>query len=99
MAVLLTSCSSPAPAPTPSPSATATAEAEIPDTPAGEAARWVLDRMNAAEDTTAAEWAPRLHPDFLAEVSAEQMAALINMQIRPARPLVPTAYRGRTGSR
>jgi beta-lactamase class A len=90
--LLLGGCAAPVQeAPSPSPSATQT---EIPDTPAGQVTQWILDEMNAVEDTTAAVWSDRLHPDFVAQVSAEDVAQLINRQIRPARPLVPTGYTG-----
>jgi len=66
----------------------------VPDTPVGRMTQWVLDEMNADRDTDPADWADLLHPQFLDEVSADDVAELINRQIRPARPLVATAYRG-----
>lgn len=75
-------------------SAPTTEPVEVPATPAGEAARWILAEMNGERDTDPARWESRLHPDVLAQVSADEVAELINRQIRPARPLVPTGYRG-----
>lgn len=90
LALVLSACAS-APAPT---ETSAAAEAEIPATPVGEVTQWILDEMNGDDDTDPAEWAPRLHEDFVAQVSAEEVARIVNQQIRPARPLVATAYRG-----
>lgn len=76
------------------PPATPTARVEIPATPVGAVTEWVLDQMNGEADTDPADWAPRLHDDFTAEVSPQEVTDIINRQIRPARPLVPTAYEG-----
>lgn len=89
LALLLTGCtttiSDPPPPVTP---------VAIPATPVGTATQWVLDEMNADDDTAPADWAERLHADFTAQVSADEVAGLVNRQIRPARPLVATAYEG-----
>lgn len=77
------------PSSTPYPSAVA-----IPDTPAGATTQWVLEIMNAEEDTTAEYWNDRLTPEFLAEVPAEEIATMLNTNIRPAKPLIPTKYEG-----
>lgn len=91
LGLLLTAC---APATEAPPAPAPTESVEIPQTPAGDATRWVLAEMNADADTTADAWAAKLTADFQAEVGADEVAALINRQIRPARPLVATAYRG-----
>ena len=90
LALLVAGCAAPAPAPTP----TATAAVEIPDTPVGEVVAWALEEMNAEEESDPADWAPRLDESFTAQVSADDVAEIINRQIRPARPLVATAYEG-----
>ncbi len=87
VAMLLAGCATTAPE-------TEATEAAIPDTRVGVTAAWVLEVMNADRDTTVQQWEGRLHEDFTAQVSADEVAELINVQIRPARPLVPTAYRG-----
>ncbi|QEW00413.1 serine hydrolase [Microbacterium caowuchunii] len=86
--LVLTGCaSSVSPAAPPS-------EVALPDTAAGRMAGWVLEVMNADADSTVQQWEGRMHPDFRAEVSADEVTELINTRIRPARPLVATAYRG-----
>ncbi|ALJ21037.1 Cpe/LpqF family protein [Microbacterium sp. No. 7] len=96
LALLLAGCSDARnDPPATSPSATEpAAPVEIPATPVGEATQWILGEMNAEDDTDPADWASRLHEDFTSQVSAEEVAELINTQIRPARPLVATAYEG-----
>ncbi|GGH45280.1 Cpe/LpqF family protein [Microbacterium album] len=74
---------------------TETAEsAEIADTPVGMKTQWIIDVLEADEDTTASEWEGELHESFLAEVSAQELADLLNAQIRPARPFTITSYEG-----
>lgn len=91
LGLLLTACAPTTETPT---APVPTESVEIPQTPAGDAARWVLAEMNADADTTAEAWAAKLTAEFQTEVGADEVAALINTQIRPARPLVATAYRG-----
>lgn len=67
---------------------------EIPDTPVGEKSRWVLGVLDAEADTTAAEWEAELDRSFLDRVSAEEVAQLLNVQVRPARPFTVLAYEG-----
>lgn len=69
-----------------------TAEAEIPDTAIGEKTRWVLDVLNADEDTTAEEWEAELHPNFLEEVPASEFADVVNQEVRPASPFTVAEY-------
>lgn len=66
--------------------------AEIPDTAIGEKTRWVLDVLNAAEDTTAEEWEAALHPNFLEEVPASEFADVINREVRPGAPFAVAEY-------
>ncbi|MEV7693483.1 Cpe/LpqF family protein [Microbacterium sp. NPDC089189] len=66
----------------------------IADTPVGEKTQWILEVLEAEDDTTAAVWEPELHESFLAQVSAEDVAQLLNVQIRPAAPFTVTAYTG-----
>lgn len=76
---------------TPTPSSAAV---EIADTAVGAKTSWIIDVLGAEEDTTAAEWEPHLDTTFTAEVSAAEVAELLNTQIRPAAPFTVTAYRG-----
>lgn len=69
-------------------------ETEIPDTPAGQTAEWVLGVLDAEADTTAEEWDGRMHASFTAEVSAEDLTELMNIQIRLAGPFTVTDYEG-----
>ncbi|MDY0828926.1 Cpe/LpqF family protein [Microbacterium sp. BG28] len=73
---------------------TAPSSVEIADTPVGEKTSWIIDVLGAAQDTTAAEWEPHLDAVFTAEVSATEVADLLNTQIRPAAPFTVTAYQG-----
>ncbi|MEW1707155.1 serine hydrolase [Microbacterium sp. NPDC089190] len=86
----LTACTSAKPVPT----ASAAASVEIPSTPVGERLTWVLDLFEAENDTTAGEWARVLDENFQKQVPAEQVAEMVNRQIRPAAPFTVTAYTG-----
>ncbi len=66
----------------------------IPDTPVGQTVTWILEEFNGERDTTPATWEPRLHPTFINEVTADEVADLINQNVRPAKPIIPTAYEG-----
>jgi hypothetical protein len=67
---------------------------EIADTPVGAKTSWILDILDAEEDTTADEWEAHLDDTFTAQVSAAEVVDLLNTQIRPAAPFTVTAYRG-----
>lgn len=67
---------------------------DLPPTPVGERMAWVIGILEAGEDTTAAEWSEVLHEEFQRHVPAEQVAALLNGQVRSAAPFTVTAYRG-----
>jgi len=86
----LTACASAAPHAASSPAASVA----VPPTPVGERVTWIIDRLEADADTTAGEWSRVLHEDFLAQVPAEQVAELVNRQLRPAAPFTVTAYQG-----
>lgn len=87
---VLTACASAAPDTPASPAASV----EVPNTPVGERVTWIIDRLEAEADTTPGEWSRVLHEDFLAQVPAEQVAELVNRQLRPAAPFTVTAYQG-----
>lgn len=91
-ALALTACAPAAEAP--DSAATTPSSVEIADTPVGAKTSWIVDVLGAEEDTTAAEWEPHLDAAFTAEVSAAEVADLLNTQIRPAAPFTVTAYRG-----
>jgi beta-lactamase class A len=86
----LTACTSAAPD---TPASTA-ASMEVPATPVGERLTWIIDVLEAEADTTASVWSRVLHEDFRSQVSAEDVAELLNRQIRPAAPFTVTAYQG-----
>lgn len=86
----LTACTSARPAPPASP----TASVDIPATPVGERMTWIIDVFEAEADTTAGEWARVLDENFQEQVPAEQVAEMVNRQIRPAAPFTVTAYTG-----
>lgn len=89
----LTACTSSAPD-TPATPATPAASVEVPATPVGERLTWVIDVLEAEADTTAGDWSRVLHEDFQQQVSADDIAELLNRQIRPAAPFTVTAYQG-----
>jgi hypothetical protein len=72
---------------------------EIPGTPVGQVAQKMVDVMNADDDTTAADWEGQLHDSFTAQVSIDDFVDLLNTNIRPAQPFVPTAYEDRRPDR
>lgn len=86
----LTACASAAPETRSSPAASV----DIPHTPVGERVTWIIDILEREADTTAGEWSRVLHENFLAQVPAEQVAELVNRQLRPAAPFTVTAYQG-----
>ncbi|GAA4836890.1 MAG: serine hydrolase [Nesterenkonia sp.] len=67
---------------------------ELPQTPAGTTARYVLSVLNAESDSTAEDWEDRLHQDALAELSPTDLATVINTTIRPQGPWSAAAYDG-----
>ncbi len=87
LALVLVGCSATAPEETAQPP-------QIPATPVGEVATWVFDQLQGDDDVETAEWEERLHETFLAEVPASELTALLNEQIRPARPFTLTHYQG-----
>ncbi|WP_150462085.1 serine hydrolase [Nesterenkonia ebinurensis] len=68
--------------------------AELPDTPAGQTAEYVLEVINAEEDSTAQDWQDRLSESFRAELDEASVAEFINEQLRPAAPWTATGHQG-----
>ncbi len=66
----------------------------IPDTPAGQKVQWIIDMLESEADVTPDQWENELDPTFLAEVSAQDVANLVNTNLRPARPFTVTHYQG-----
>lgn len=64
----------------------------VPDTAIGERTQWVVDILNADDDTTEDEWETALHPNFLEEVPASEFVAIVNDNVRPAKPFTVTDY-------
>ncbi|WP_430592433.1 Cpe/LpqF family protein [Humidisolicoccus flavus] len=93
--LVLTGCSADSAPEEPSePSASEASQITIPDTAVGETAEWVLGVLNSEDDTTVEQWAEVLHPDAQAELAPEELATVLNEQIRPAHPFVPVNYEG-----
>ena len=96
--LVLSACSpsgSNKPSATGSPTTTATATpVEIPQTPVGTTAQWIVDVLNSDEDSIAADWEGKLHSSFTKEVTAEDLVQLVNQQLRPAHPFTVTHYQG-----
>lgn len=74
------------PAPTTSP-------VEIPATPVGERARWVLEEINGDEQTTTDEITSRFDEAALAELTAEGLQQVFD-QMQAAAPWSAVAYDG-----
>ena len=64
------------------------------ETAVGEESQRIVDLLNAQEDTTADDWADRLHPSFTEEVSVEELVDLFNQNLRPAQPFSVVNYEG-----
>ncbi|WP_394685896.1 Cpe/LpqF family protein, partial [uncultured Microbacterium sp.] len=86
----LAACASAKPAPSGSPAASV----DIPATGVGERMAWIIDVFEAEDDTTPGAWARVLDENFQKQVPAEQVAEMVNRQIRPAAPFTVTAYTG-----
>lgn len=67
---------------------------DLPQTPAGETARYVLSVLNAEQDSTAEDWEGRLHQDALAELSPTDLATVVNTTIRPQGPWAAVGHQG-----
>lgn len=76
------------PAPTVEPTS-----AEIPDTPVGEAARWVLDTLAADSGPTAEEAGERFGEEFLSQVPADQVSQVFD-QLRGEGPFTLVSWNG-----
>lgn len=72
--------------------ATESESAAIPQTPAGEAMRWVIDVFNSTEDPAAAEIEEMFADDFLELVPVPDFLAQTNAVIRPAAPFGVASY-------
>lgn len=67
---------------------------QIPATPAGTKAQWIIAVLQGGPSTTVEQWETELDPTFLEQVPAREVVELINTNLRPARPFVVTAYQG-----
>ncbi len=66
---------------------------DIPDTPAGDASRWVLDQLAAADGPSAEEAERRFAASFLADVPADAVAPTFD-QLRALGPFTVGSYEG-----
>lgn len=67
--------------------------AELPDTPVGEAAGWVLDTLAAESGPTAEEAQERFGEEFLNQVPAEQVSEVFD-QLRGEGPFTLVSWEG-----
>lgn len=67
---------------------------DFPETPAGTAAKHALEVLNAEEDSHAEDWDDRLHEELSGLMSADELAEVFNLQIRPAGPFTAIDYQG-----
>ena len=65
----------------------------LPDTAAGEHARWLLASMNDESPTLGDDIAERMSPAFLDQLPADQLVAVLD-ELRAAAPWIPTAVQG-----
>ncbi|GFZ76300.1 serine hydrolase [Nesterenkonia alkaliphila] len=68
--------------------------AELPDTAAGQTAEYVLEVINAEQDSTAEDWQGRLSDSFRQELDEADVAEFINQQLRPGSPWTATGHQG-----
>lgn len=91
-AIVLTACAA-QPAPEGTSAASAATPAEIPATPVGEQARWVLDEINGDEQTPVAEIEARFDGAALAQLPPADLQEVF-AQMQAAAPWTPVAYDG-----
>ncbi|MDD7961709.1 serine hydrolase [Microbacterium thalli] len=83
----LAACASPNARSTPAP----TAAVEIPSSPVGAQAAWVLDEINADEEPRIDEIERRFDPATLEQLPAADLQSVL-VQLQDAAPWTPTAY-------
>lgn len=79
--------------PQPTETSTSAAEVEIPDTPVGEAATFVIGELNADSASEASGWEERLAASFTEQVSVEQLLEIVHAYAQGA-PYTVTSYDG-----
>lgn len=89
VAAALAACAPPDAASAPTPPAAV----EIPDSPAGAQAQWVVDEINAAEDPSIDEIERRFDPTTLEQLPAADLQTVL-VQLQAAAPWTPTGYEG-----
>lgn len=67
---------------------------DLPDTPAGATTEHTLEVLNAEEDSSAEDWDDMLQEELSEVMSADELAEVLNLQIRPARPFTAIDYQG-----
>ncbi|NCT91042.1 serine hydrolase [Cellulomonas sp. APG4] len=93
-AVLLGACTgaggdAPSPSATPTVEPTQPAVVELPDSPAGEQARWVLEQLDAPAGSGLPEVEERFSAELLAQVPSDELVAVVE-QLRPLAPWTVT---------
>lgn len=78
--------------PSTSPEPTPLPEVDLPATPVGEMAQFVVDALNAPEDVAPADLEPRLSDAILAEMPAVELADVVNTMVRPMGPFRATGF-------
>lgn len=92
-ALALVACTPAQPSETPTTQAPSS-EVSIPSTAVGERMQWMLGLLNQEADLTEADLDGAFDASFTAVVSLAEVVDLLNKQIRPAQPIVVTAYQG-----
>lgn len=94
-ALALSACTATEPTLDPSPPETTPPVAvTIPSTPVGERVQWMIDLINQDADITVADLDGAFDSTFTDAVALPDVVELLNVQIRPAQPIVVTAYEG-----
>ncbi|MGF3054279.1 serine hydrolase [Microbacterium sp. YY-03] len=94
LALSACTASTPEPKPTTSKTTDAAPPATIPSTPVGERMQTIVDLLNQEADLAEADLEGLFDSTFTDAVPLPDVVQLLNVQIRPAQPIVITAYEG-----
>lgn len=96
IAIALVGCSGgPEASQSPTPNASSDVVAtpvELPDTPLGEKAGWVVEQLNQEDALAEKDWEKQLSEELTAEMPAEELIGILDDQLRPDAPFVATGF-------
>lgn len=64
----------------------------LPDSELGQSVEWVVGQLNSDSEATDADWEGKLSPTLTAEMTTQELVAVINTEVRPGAPFVPTDF-------